>query len=279
VTKPVRGRFAPSPTGRLHFGSLVAAMGSYLSAKHQGGEWLVRIEDVDAGRCREPFVASMVADLKSLGLVSDGPVVRQSERGALYQTALDQLTERGLLYPCTCTRQQLTHIYSGTCRKPENRTHRPSALRLRLPDAVLIDYVDQHAGSFREDLSQTVGDFVLRRNDGAYAYQLAVVVDDAAQGITEVVRGRDLLDNTARQIHLQTLLGLPRPRYLHLPLVKNPDGSKLSKSSAALPVDVTQPLATLQSAHAFLGQQPVAGNSVEKWWSAAIENWCSKRLN
>jgi glutamyl-Q tRNA(Asp) synthetase len=260
-----RGRFAPSPTGPLHFGSLVAALGSYLDARAQGGEWLVRIEDLDPPREVPGAATDILRTLEALGLCWDGTVVRQSERGEAYAAALARLERDGATYPCACTRKEIgdaalagsdgSRVYPGTCRPglPAGRAAR--ATRLRVSDAE-VELDDALQGSVRQRLALEVGDFVLRRADGLIAYQLAVVVDDAAQGITEVVRGADLLDSTPRQILLQRLLGVPTPCYLHLPVATDAAGEKLSKQTLAAPIALARPGAALVAALRFLGQRP-----------------------
>jgi glutamyl-Q tRNA(Asp) synthetase len=240
-----RGRFAPSPTGPLHAGSLYAAVGSWLDARRAGGEWLVRLEDVDRAREQPGAADAILRTLEAFGLYWDGPVLRQSTRDAAYAEALDRLRAAGLVYPCSCTRGELPPAepgaearYPGTCRNGPRRPHDPLALRFRASAFVgPVTVEDRVQGSLRQDVDAAVGDFVLRRKDGFWAYQLAVVVDDAAQGVTDVVRGLDLWDNTPRQVLLQRALDLPPVRYLHLPLVTEPDGAKLSKSRRALPAN------------------------------------------
>ena len=251
-----RGRFAPSPTGPLHLGSLLAAFGSWLLARHAGGEWLVRIEDVDRAREVPGAAARQLDTLAAFGLVPDRPPVHQSQRHALYQAALEQLKQAGAAFPCACSRSELAaqggihrHCIATAARA------RP-AWRLRVPDGLRIGFDDDLQGRYEQDLAAEVGDFVLRRADGYWAYQLAVVVDDADQGITDIVRGADLLDSTPRQILLQRTLGLPTPRYLHLPLVLDAHGHKLSKSGAALAVDPANPLPALRHCWSLLGQDP-----------------------
>lgn len=248
------GRFAPSPTGRLHFGSLVAALGSWLFARAAGGRWLVRIEDLDRDREVAGAARDILATLAAFGMVSDEPVLAQSERVALYADALHCLEADGHAYRCWCSRTDL-EAFGGI--HPPRCVSVPSprlpAWRLRIGDAT-VAFNDAICGRIEQDLAREVGDFVIWRADGVCAYQLAVVVDDAAQGITEVVRGADLLDSTPRQILLQRLLGLPQPRYAHLPLALDAQGRKLSKHDAAHPVDACDPLPALRAALAFLGQ-------------------------
>lgn len=262
--RTARGRFAPSPTGPLHFGSLIAALGSFLEARRHGGEWLVRIEDVDAPRTAPGAAAAILRALERYGLHWDGPVVYQSQRTAHYRAALESLLDARLAYPCTCTRRELASgprgrdgapIYPGTCRAGPRQPQRPHALRLQVTDA-LIRFRDAIQGEYGQRLEREVGDFVLRRADGLFTYQLAVVVDDAAQGVTQVVRGADLLDSTPRQMVLQRLLGLPTPDYAHLPVVVDARGDKLSKQTGAPPLDEQNPGPTLWAALRFLGQQP-----------------------
>ena len=251
-----RGRFAPSPTGDLHLGSLVAALGSWLMARVAGGEWWVRIEDLDPPREVAGASDRQLATLAAFGLVADSPVVRQSGRGALYQAALDRLLASGHAFECHCSRTDLaaTGGIHRACVTDRRRDH--PAVRLRVPDGTSVAFHDRLLGRQRQAVDREVGDFVLRRADGPWAYQLAVVVDDAEQGITDVVRGADLFDSTPRQILLQRALGLPTPRYAHLPLVVDADGRKLSKSLEALPVDPANPLPALRAAWQVLGQSP-----------------------
>jgi len=251
----VRGRFAPSPTGPLHLGSLTAALGSWLLARHAGGEWLVRVEDLDPPREQAGAARQQLRTLADFGLLPDGPVLFQSQRGDYYAAALATLAANGDAFECFCSRSDLASS-GGVHRACVARAHgRHAAWRLRVP-AGLIEFRDRIRGTQRQDLREEVGDFVLRRADGYWAYQLAVVVDDALQGITEVVRGADLLDSTPRQILLQRRLGLPQPAYAHLPLLLDARGAKLSKSLRSAPVDGRDPLPTLRLAWASLGQEP-----------------------
>ena len=264
-----RGRFAPSPTGDLHAGSLLAAFGSWLLARHAGGQWLVRIEDLDPPR-EVPGAAQRQLDaLAAFGLDSDLPVLRQSARHALYQAALDRLLAQDLAFACHCSRSDLA-ASGGVHRRCVARGPRPGhaapqpAVRLRVADAATVEFDDLLLGRQRQDVAREVGDFVLRRADGHWAYQLAVVVDDADQGVTDVVRGADLADNTARQILLQRALGLPTPSYLHTPLVLAADGRKLSKQNGARPIDTGTPaeaLAALAAAAHALGLPDAARTS------------------
>jgi len=239
------GRFAPTPSGYLHFGSLVAALASYLDARAVNGRWLLRMEDLDPPREVAGAQAAILKALESYGFEWDGELVRQSERHEQYATLVERLLSQGLAYACTCSRKQLegSHgIYPGTCR---NAGHgfADSAIRLRVPE-LTYHFIDRVQGDYRQHLGREVGDFVIRRRDGLFAYQLAVVLDDAWQGVTDIVRGADLLDSTPRQLYLQELLGFSQPRYLHVPLITQPDGHKLGKSyrSPPLPADQATPL-------------------------------------
>jgi len=282
------GRFAPSPTGPLHAGSVLAALGSWLDARAHGGRWLLRIEDVDKPRCPPGTDRLILAQLDALGLRPDAAPSWQSQREALYEQALQRLIDAGLAYPCACTRKELAAmqagrerhgdlVYPGICR-PENgglRGRPARAWRLRVPQGAL-HWQDRRLGAQQQNVAQAVGDFVLKRADGLWAYQLAVVVDDAAQGVSDVVRGADLADNTPRQILLQQALGLPRPRYLHLPLVLAPDGQKLSKQNGAAAFDSGQPLRALQTAATALGLQGLpAQPPLENLLSAATQAWAA----
>lgn len=252
---PYRGRFAPSPTGPLHFGSLVAAFGSFLRARSQRGAWLLRIEDIDTPRVVPGAAEEQLDALRRFGLEWDGEAVWQSRRQDAYRAALARLDEAGLLFSCRCSRSELAGGIHRRCVAA--RGHGPAALRLRAPDRD-IAFTDAIRGPQRQNLARDVGDVVLRRIDGLVAYQLAVVVDDGDAGITEIVRGADLLDSTARQICLQQALGLPRPGYAHLPLALDAHGHKLGKSQRALALDPARPLPALRAAWAFLGQPPAA---------------------
>jgi glutamyl-Q tRNA(Asp) synthetase len=259
-----RGRFAPSPTGQLHFGSLVAAVGSWLCARHAGGQWLLRVEDIDPPREVPGAAAGILAALPAFGLVADAPPLFQSQRIAAYDAAFEQLRAAGQVFPCWCSRSELAGAggihRDGRCVASPQADH-PPAWRLRVPD-IEIAFDDALQGPQRQHLRDEVGDFVIRRVEGFYSYQLACVVDDAFQGITEVVRGQDLLDSTARQIWLQRCLGLPTPQYRHLPLVLDSEGRKLSKSERAFPVDPAEPLPALRQALAFL-RVPVPGSAAD----------------
>lgn len=251
---PYRGRFAPSPTGALHFGSLVAALGSWLRARRCNGHWIVRIEDLDPPREIAGAAQQQLTTLAAFGLVSDEPVIWQHDRHGAYAVALQQLVDQSHAFPCWCSRNDL-QASNGLHRSPciaAPDTRRTPAWRLRVPGGIL-GFDDAVLGRYEQHLVDDVGDFVIRRVEGYFAYQLAVVVDDAAQGITEVVRGADLLDSTPRQILLQRYLGLPTPHYLHLPLALDADGRKLSKQDSALPVQGDDPLPALRCALEFLG--------------------------
>ncbi|MBA4108208.1 MAG: tRNA glutamyl-Q(34) synthetase GluQRS [Leptothrix sp. (in: Bacteria)] len=285
------GRFAPSPTGPLHAGSLVAALASWLDARAHGGHWLVRIEDVDTPRCVPGADQVILAQLAALGLAPDEPPLYQSQRGHLYQAALDTLVARDLAYPCACTRADIAQanaalglakprhgelVYPGTCR-PENgglRGRAPRAWRLKVPQGPAAQWAwhDRRLGPQTQALDTTVGDFVIRRADGLWAYQLAVVVDDADQGITHIVRGEDLADNTPRQQWLQQCLGVPSPTYLHTPLVLDPHGEKLSKQHGAKALQPEQALTDIQKAGAVLGLD-VSETTLEKWLESAQKAW------
>lgn len=286
LARPYRGRFAPSPTGPLHFGSLVAAVGSYLDALAHGGEWLVRMEDVDTPRNVPGADADILRTLETFGFEWQGEVLYQSTRGDAYAAALDQLTAAGLAYGCACSRKEIADsatrlaidgglAYPGTCRHglPDGRNAR--AWRLRVDDAPL-SFEDRLQGTVSQCLESDVGDFVLRRADGLWAYQLAVTVDDEFQQITDVVRGADLLASTPRQIHLQRCLGYATPRYAHLPVAANAAGEKLSKQTLARALDGSRAAAELVSALRFLGQQvpqTLLAASVAEVWAWARAHW------
>ncbi|MBI2771475.1 MAG: tRNA glutamyl-Q(34) synthetase GluQRS [Burkholderiales bacterium] len=280
------GRFAPSPTGPLHAGSLVAALGSWLDARAHGGRWLVRIEDVDGPRCVAGADRVILQQLHACGLVPDEEPTWQSARTAHYRQALDSLVEKGRAYPCGCSRKDIEDalaarghgharntelVYPGICRSGL-RGKPARAWRLRTGGTAPVEWDDRRLGRQSQDVQSEVGDFVLLRADGLWAYQLAVVADDAAQGVTDVVRGEDLADNTARQVLLQRALDLPTPRYLHLPLVLGADGEKLSKQNGAAPLDLASPVAALERAGAVLGVA-VASASTAEWLNAAVQRW------
>lgn len=278
----VIGRFAPSPTGPLHFGSLLAAIGSYAEARSKGGLWLLRIEDIDPPREQPGAATNILRSLEAHGLHWDGPVLWQSQRSEYYEAALDLLRHQGDLYACQCSRSELARAgvidCLGSCR---SAGHREGAWRLRTAEAGNIRFHDRLRGELSEDIQHSCGDFVLKRRDGLYAYQLAVVVDDAASGVTEVVRGADLLDNTARQCWLMQRLSLPRPRYLHLPLVVSHDGQKLSKQNHAPALDNERASDNLWQALHCLQQQPPATlrtATVADILAWAVENWRTEAI-
>ncbi|MDI5983542.1 tRNA glutamyl-Q(34) synthetase GluQRS [Halomonas sp. M4R5S39] len=281
-----RGRFAPTPSGPLHFGSLVAALASFLDARRVGGQWRLRIEDIDPPRCPPGAAETILRQLEAFGLEWDGPIHWQHERGAAYQAALDTLVDRGLAYPCSCSRKQWRDhpIYPGWCREGLREPGKPAAWRLR-SDLGLRPVVwhDRLFGEQHFDPA-TLGDVILRRKDDLWAYQLAVVVDDADQGITDVVRGFDLLDNTPWQRQLQHGLDQPEPRYLHLPLIMGGDGQKLSKQNLAPPLplddDAVRPL--LHRALVALDQRPpaeLATAPVAEQLARAITTWDAGRIH
>ena len=277
------GRFAPSPSGPLHFGSLVAALGSCLDARHHGGKWLLRIEDVDTPRTVPGAADAILATLERFGFAWDGEVVWQSRRTDAYHAALEQLKCSGAVFPCACTRREMadsalardgSRRYPGTCRDglPPGRSAR--AWRVRAKGLIRFD--DAVQGPQQEDLERDVGDYVVLRADGLFAYQLAVVVDDAAAGITHVVRGADLLDSSARQIHLQHLLGVAQPAYAHLPVATNDAGEKLSKQTLARAIEDQPPSIALVAALAFLGQNPppeLGQAALDEVWSWSHAHW------
>ena len=288
---PYIGRFAPSPTGPLHAGSLVAALASWLDARAHGGQWLVRIEDVDTPRCVAGADQLILQQLATCGLVPDAPVMWQSQRGEAYQAALDVLIAKGWAYPCGCSRKEIEDaqtlmghtrerhqaaVYPGTCRNGLNgKTARAWRLNVQrviddLKLATPFTWHDRLLGTQQQDVAKEVGDFVLRRADGLWAYQLAVVVDDAAQGITHIVRGADLTDNTARQVVLQHALGLATPSYMHTPLVLGENGEKLSKQNGAEALDVSQPWLALERASQALGLPKL---NDEKTIEQALQTW------
>ncbi len=278
-----RGRFAPSPSGPLHFGSLVAALGSYLDARSQQGEWLLRMEDLDPPR-EEPGAAdTILRTLEAFGFEWDSEVLYQSRRQTAYGVAEEELIARGVAYPCACTRREVAAAglqgvdgprYPGTCRNGTRNGRNARSIRVRVDDDPL-QFDDRINGEISQRLARDSGDFIIRRTDGLFAYQLAVVVDDAFQGITHVVRGADLLSSTPRQIHLQRLLGLPLPDYAHLPLALGSDGKKLSKQSHARPILSSNPVPSLTTALRFLNQPPPPGPpaSLQEFWEWAIEHW------
>ncbi len=284
-----RGRFAPSPTGPLHFGSLIAAVGSYLEAKTRGGEWLLRMEDLDTPRTQPGAADAILRALEACGMGWDGSILYQSRRSETYRAALARLETLGLVYSCGCSRKEIADsglaadgalIYPGTCRNGLAPGKAARAMRIRVGDSML-EFEDALQGPIRQNLATEAGDFVLLRADGLYAYQLAVVVDDAEQGITDIVRGADLLASAPRQIFLQRQLGLPSPRYLHLPLAVNAAGEKLSKQTLAPPLDGRDPLPALLQVLEFLGQTPpqqLRQASLPEFWDWARSNWKAERI-
>lgn len=274
-----KGRFAPSPTGAVHFGTLLAAVGSYLQAKKHDGEWIIRMEDVDLSRKVEGSDTGILHTLEAFGFEWQGEILYQSTQNEHYENALQRLVEQSLVFACTCSRKQLAKInsgiYPGTCRLrllPEKSEH---ALRV-LAKNIDITFTDTVMGEQSQNMAQQCGDFIIKRRDGLFAYQLAVVVDDAMQGITEIVRGADLLDSTPRQIYLQQQLGYNTPAYCHLPLAVDTNGNKISKSEGAAKADVKNKEKQLCEVLAFLGQQPPADLSacnIDDIWRWATANW------
>jgi glutamyl-Q tRNA(Asp) synthetase len=274
-----RGRFAPSPTGRLHFGSLVAALGSWLMARAAGGSWVVRVEDLDPPREIAGADIEIVSTLAAFGMESDETVLYQSRRAGIYADALARLEARGAVYPCWCSRSDLepfAGIHPAACPAKQDCAREP-AWRVRVPLRT-IAFEDAIQGRVAQDLAREVGDFVVRRADGWFAYQLAVVVDDAAQDITDVVRGADLVDSTPRQIWLRELLGLPRINHAHLPLALDGEGRKLSKQERAIAVEPDDPLPALQAALAFLGQDVAPHRTVAATLAAALDAFDARRI-
>jgi len=288
---PYRGRFAPSPTGPLHFGSLVAAVGSYLDARANSGEWLVRIEDVDGPRTVPGAAEKILRTLEGFGFEWDGEMVVQSRRVDLYHDAIVLLQANRDVFPCACSRSEIAAatdqisvdgglVYPGACRDGLAEAKAARAWRLRVPDRE-FSFFDRIQGESRQNLAREVGDFILLRADGQYAYQLAVVVDDALQGVNAVVRGVDLLDSTARQMWLQQCLGLPTPSYAHLPVVVNATGEKLSKQTLAAAVDPVGGSAILASAMQFLGHEVPTGlrdMPIAEFWRWAVSVWSITRV-
>jgi glutamyl-Q tRNA(Asp) synthetase len=291
--RPYRGRFAPSPSGPLHFGSLIAAVGSFLEARRHEGEWLVRIEDLDPPRERPGTAGDILATLDRFGLQWDGPVLRQSTRSAAYEAALEQLVASGRLRECRCSRAQLAALPENQRRAPGEELFHPvqciaaapgpsdaCAWRLRVPDRD-VEFVDRVQGLQGANVARTVGDFVLKRRDGLFAYQLAAVVDDAFQGITDIVRGADLLSSTPRQIVLQQALRLPAATYMHVPIAVSNAGIKLSKSEDAPSLSRSSPAAQLVAALEFLRQEPPASLGrapLDEIWQWANAHWHPYRL-
>lgn len=281
------GRFAPSPTGPLHLGSLVTALGSYLDARLHRGTWLLRMEDLDTPRCVPGAAENILQSLQAFGLQWDDDVVYQSEREIAYQQAFDQLLAQDRIYGCGCSRKEIadslppqqrhaTPIYPGTCRHGMTKNKTVRAWRLRTTETP-IEFTDFAYGRLHENLAAQVGDFVLKRADGVWAYQLAVVVDDAAAGITHIVRGADLLTSTPRQIYLQQCLLLPTPHYWHLPLVLAEDGEKLSKQNGAQALDLNQPIERLNEALAHFGLPRIRVRKLSRFWPRALELWAEYR--
>ena len=284
---PMIGRFAPSPTGPLHAGSLVAAMASWLDVRAHHGRWIVRLEDIDCPREVAGAADAIVHALDACGFRPDAPIARQSTRAALYEDAFRRLRDGAQVYPCGCSRREIDTavggpdeatravVYPGTCRHglPEGRVARAWRMRVA-PGPQRFD--DRAAGPVTQDLAEEVGDFVIRRADGLWAYQLAVVVDDADQGITDVVRGADLLDSTPRQRWLQTALGFPRPRTLHVPVVVDRSGAKLSKSTGAAPVDAARPLDSLLDAARHLHLDVQSAPTIAVFWERATAAWAAR---
>ncbi|MCQ4271797.1 tRNA glutamyl-Q(34) synthetase GluQRS [Pseudomonas kuykendallii] len=276
------GRFAPTPSGHLHFGSLVAALASWLDARALGGRWLLRMEDLDPPREVPGAQAGILQTLERYGLHWDGEIVRQSERHAAYLQVVERLQQQGLAYACICSRKQLEGqggVYPGTCRDARHASE-DAAIRLRVPQ-LEYRFVDRVQGEFSQHLGRDVGDFVIRRRDGLFAYQLAVVLDDAWQGVTDIVRGADLLDSTPRQLYLQELLGLPQPRYLHVPLIIQPDGHKLGKSYRSPPLAAGQASPLLLRALRALGQSTpdaAEGAAPEELLAWAARHWDAGRI-
>lgn len=282
--QPYIGRFAPSPTGPVHFGTLIAAVGSYLQAKKNNGAWIIRMEDVDTTRKVAGSDKEILNTLEAFGFEWDNEIIYQSQQTALYQSALEQLLSQSMLFPCVCSRKQLAEtnsdIYPGTCRNRQLAEDKlveenEYALRLLARD-VTIEFSDTVMGKQSQNIAQQCGDFVIKRRDGLFAYQLAVVVDDALQGITEIVRGSDLLDSTPRQIYLQQLLNYPTPGYCHLPLAIDKHGNKISKSGNATRVDIKYRGKLICKVLMFLGQNPpidLSDSSIDDIWSWAIKHW------
>lgn len=276
------GRFAPSPTGPLHYGTLVAAVVSFLQARANQGDWIVRIEDVDTTRCIKGADVQILNTLEAFGMHWDGEVMYQTGRIDAYEHALDQLKKRELVFPCVCSRKQLAEktgewspVYPGTCKHVTDWPDSDYSVRIRVPDEI-ISFNDGVYGAQQQNLATEVGDFVIRRRDGLFAYQLAVVVDDAFQNITEVVRGTDLLVSTPRQIYLQRCLGYPQPGYLHCPLAIDDTGSKLGKSAGSAAIDATNPIDTISNILAFLGQPvspEIADVSLQQAWTIISRQW------
>ncbi len=286
---PYTGRFAPSPSGPLHLGSAVAAVASYVDARAHAGRWLVRIEDLDTPRVVPGATDIILQQLRTLGMFADGEILHQSRRLSAYQAAFDQLLSLNYVYPCSCTRREIADSvlrlqgelpegerpYPGTCRQGLSEGRQGLSWRLRVPEGA-VSFKDRWLGPMSQDVSQTVGDFVIKRADGIWAYQLAVVVDDAAQGVTDIVRGEDLLSSTARQQQLAAMLDYPVPRVLHVPLVTDLSGLKLSKQNNATALDLAQPLEILQKSWELLGFERLKATNIEDFWARATPVWVQR---
>lgn len=284
------GRFAPSPTGPLHFGSLIAATASYLEARANKGTWLIRMEDLDKPREIAGAADSILNTLEAFGFQWDKPVTYQSQRDHAYTQALSTLKERHLVYPCTCTRKEIADssaligiegaIYPRTCLKQALKKNHPLAWRIKTEDKT-VGFHDAIQGTVVQNLLHDIGDFVLKRADGLFAYQLAVVIDDAAQGVTHVVRGADLLHSTPRQIYLQSLLNIDTPSYMHIPVAANQEGQKLSKQTLALGLNTQDTVTQLWHALDFLNQNPpseLKSAEINTCWEWAMTHWHSNQI-
>jgi glutamyl-Q tRNA(Asp) synthetase len=283
-SQPYKGRFAPSPTGPVHYGTLIAAAGSYLQAKKNNGEWLIRMEDVDTTRKIDGADTDILRTLELFGFEWDGEVIYQSRQTEYYDQALEQLISKSLVFPCSCSRKLLArsnrNIYPGICRQRRLPEHNKHALRV-IANNVNIEFNDAVMGKQSQNIKQQCGDFIVKRRDGLFAYQLAVVVDDAMQNISEIVRGADLLDSTPRQIYLQQLLHYPTPDYCHLPLAVDATGNKISKSEGASKINLDNRKKLLISVLGFLGQQPPADlfeSNINDIWTWAVKHWQIKRV-
>ena len=282
MTEQYIGRFAPSPTGLLHAGSLVAALASFIDAKAHHGRWLIRIEDVDTTRCKTEFSHGILSVLDSLQMKSDGPIIFQSERQARYSEILEQLISLHCVYGCSCSRHSIEeanrasgaplHRYPGTCR---HGTKEPARSWRFLTDCTPISFVDRWCGQYTQNVEEEVGDFIVKRSDGLFAYQLAVIVDDHDSGVTDIVRGADLMDNTPRQIALYRALGWKEPRYMHIPLVLNDRHEKLSKQGGARPLS-SNLLAELQHAWLHLGFSAICANNFSDFYDRAVLMWSNR---
>lgn len=288
INATYQGRFAPSPTGPLHFGSLIAATGSYLQARHQNGLWQLRVEDIDPPREVEGATKSIIHMLDTYGFEWDGEILYQSQRLELYQEYLELLLKDGLVFPCSCSRKDITerqkqtksNVYPGTCRNQKHNPHNQFAYRIYAHQGN-VSFNDGIQGQQLFSLANEIGDFVVKRADGFYSYQLAVAIDDAITGITEVVRGSDLLDSTPRQIHVQHSLNLSTPRYMHLPVATNARGQKLSKQTFAQPLNKENSIETLWQVLQVLGQSPdteLKTASLDELWQWAISHWDVEKI-